>query len=134
MSDIHSLSLRTGTREELVNITRDVARLVADSGVSDGVVTVYCPHTTGAITIQEAADPQVARDLVATLRTLIPREGDYRHAEGNSDAHVKSSLVGSSEVIFIKGGQLLLGTWQGLFFCEFDGPRSRTTLVKIVAD
>ena len=134
MSGIQTLSVRTNTREELVNITGDVARLVSDSGVTSGVATVYCPHTTGAITIQEAADPDVARDLVAILRQLIPRSGDYRHAEGNSDAHAKSSLVGSSEVIFIEDGVLLLGTWQGLFFCEFDGPRTRKVHVKIIAD
>ena len=134
MSGIQTLSVRTNTREELVNITGDVARLVSDSGVTSGVATVYCPHTTGAITIQEAADPDVARDLVAILRQLIPRSGDYRHAEGNSDAHAKSSLVGSSEVIFIEDGVLLLGTWQGIFFCEFDGPRTRKVHVKIIAD
>ena len=133
MPSIETLAVKTGRREQLVNITSAVTDAVAKTGVTDGVAYVYCPHTTGAITIQESADPDVARDLETTLRRLVPHSGDYHHAEGNSDAHVKCALVGASQVIPIDSGRLILGTWQGIFFCEFDGPRSRKVLVKVIA-
>jgi secondary thiamine-phosphate synthase enzyme len=132
MAQLQTLAVKTDRREVLVNITRQVTEAVAASGVSEGLAYVYCPHTTGAITIQEAADPDVAVDISDTLSRLVPYNDGYRHAEGNSDAHVKASLVGSSDMIPIEGGRLRLGTWQGIFFCEFDGPRSRKVLIKLL--
>jgi secondary thiamine-phosphate synthase enzyme len=124
-----TFTVRTSSRTTLVNITRDVERAVAELGVTDGAVLVYCPHTTAAITINESADSDVARDIDSKLGRLCPHSDGYRHAEGNSDAHVKSSLVGCSEMVLIDDGALVLGTWQGVFFCEFDGPRTRTVIV-----
>jgi len=132
MAQLQTLTIKTGRREVLINITRQVNDIVDASGVTSGVAYVYCPHTTGAITIQEAADPDVATDISNTLTKLVPYDDGYHHAEGNADAHVKASLVGTSDMIPIEGGSLRLGTWQGIFFCEFDGPRSRKVLVKIL--
>ena len=119
-------------RNEMIDITSEVGSLVAQSGITNGDVIVYCPHTTAAITINENADPSVPHDILLTLAELVPhhRPG-YRHSEGNSDAHCKSSLIGCSEQILIKDKTLSLGTWQGIFFCEFDGPRSRRAIVQI---
>lgn len=133
MTEIQTFSVRTRAREELVDITGEVLAAIAATGVGEGVAHVYCPHTSAGLVIQEAADPDVARDLDAKLRRLVPRDEQYRHAEGNSDAHVKASLVGCSQAIPVAEGRPLLGTWQGLFFCEFDGPRTRTVLVKVMA-
>ena len=122
----------TRSRCQMIDITSQVGSLVGKSGVIDGDVIVYCPHTTAAITINENADPSVPHDLLLTLEELLPRHrSGYRHSEGNSDSHCKSSLIGCSEQILIKGGTLQLGTWQGIFFCEFDGPRSRKVIVQI---
>jgi secondary thiamine-phosphate synthase enzyme len=119
-------------RNQMIDITEEVQSLLTKSGISEGIVTVYCPHTTAAITINENADPSVTHDILLTLSELIPQhQPGYRHSEGNSDAHCKSSFVGCSEQILIKGGKLNLGTWQGIFFCEFDGPRSRTFIVQV---
>jgi secondary thiamine-phosphate synthase enzyme len=119
-------------RNQMIDITEEVQSLLTKSGISEGIVTVYCPHTTAAITINENADPSVTHDVLLTLSELIPQQRpEYRHSEGNSDAHCKSSFVGCSEQILIKGGKLNLGTWQGIFFCEFDGPRSRTFIVQV---
>jgi len=119
-------------RNQMIDITEEVQSLLTKSGISEGIVTVYCPHTTAAITINENADPSVMHDILLTLSELIPQhQSGYRHSEGNSDAHCKSSFVGCSEQILIKGGKLNLGTWQGIFFCEFDGPRSRTFIVQV---
>jgi len=124
--------LSTRSRCQMIDITSQVGSLVSRSGVIDGDVIVYCPHTTAAITINENADPSVPHDLLLTLEELLPRHRPgYRHSEGNSDSHCKSSLIGCSEQILIKGGTLQLGTWQGIFFCEFDGPRSRKVIVQI---
>ena len=119
-------------RNEMIDITSQVGSLVTQSGITNGDVIVYCPHTTAAITINENADPSVPYDILLTLAELVPhhRPG-YRHSEGNSDAHCKSSLVGCSRQILIKDKSLDLGTWQGIFFCEFDGPRSRRAIVQI---
>jgi secondary thiamine-phosphate synthase enzyme len=118
--------VRTHKRNEMIDITHEVARIVDKSGIESGTVTVFCPHTTAGITINENADPDVPHDLLLTLEQIIPQHRPgYRHNEGNSDAHVKSSLVGASETVLIQGGRMVLGTWQGIFFCEFDGPRSR---------
>ena len=122
----------TKSRSQMIDITSQVSSIVGESGVKDGDAIIYCPHTTAAITINENADPSVPHDILLTLEQLLPehRPG-YRHSEGNSDAHCKSSIVGCSEQVLIKGGALQLGTWQGIFFCEFDGPRSRTVIVQV---
>ena len=119
----------------MIDITAQVAAVVRNSGVTIGECTVFCNHTTGAITINENADPDVVHDILMTLEELFPqnRKG-YRHMEGNSDSHVKSSLVGVSEQILIDQGRMILGTWQGIYFCEFDGPRSRTVTVQILGE
>ena len=125
-------SISTKNRNQLIDITSQVASLVGQSGISSGFVTVYCPHTTAAITINENADPSVGHDILLSLTELIPHHNPgYRHIEGNSDAHCKSSLVGCSRQVLIKNKTLLLGTWQGIFFCEFDGPRSRRVIVQV---
>ena len=124
--------ISTKSRNQMIDITSQVRSLVGQTGVTDGDVIVYCPHTTAAITINENADPSVPHDMLLTLEELMPQHrSGYRHSEGNSDSHCKSSLVGCSEQILIKGGSLQLGTWQGIFFCEFDGPRSRKAIVQI---
>jgi secondary thiamine-phosphate synthase enzyme len=126
-----SIEVRTGRRTEFVDITSDVRRAVTEAGLRDGVCVVYCPHTTAALTIQENADPDVVHDMLLWLNTHIPKEvAGFRHAEGNSDAHIKSSLVGSSVMVLVEKGELVLGTWQGVYFCEFDGPRRRTVHVQ----
>ena len=127
------ISIATQRREELVDITSLIQERIRERGWRDGLVYIYCPHTTGAITINESADPSVARDIISTLCKLIPHKGDYSHLEGNSDAHIKSSLVGCSEMAFLEGGKLILGTWQGIFFAEFDGPRKRKVYLKFVS-
>ncbi|MCJ7605223.1 MAG: secondary thiamine-phosphate synthase enzyme YjbQ [Dehalococcoidales bacterium] len=131
---LRRLDINTSNRVEFQDITRIVRDAVADSGVKSGVCHVSVPHTTAALTVNECADPDVVADIIAELDRLVPRQGDYRHAEGNSPAHIKAMLVGSSETLFIGHGELILGTWQGIFFCEFDGPRNRKLLVKIVPD
>ena len=128
----NSFNVSTNKRCELVDITGKVEKAVAESGVSDGTVIIYCPHTTAAITINENADPDVVHDILLTLSALVPQDrAGYQHSEGNSDSHVKSSLIGCSETVIINSGRLLLGTWQGIYFCEFDGPRRRTVHVRI---
>ena len=125
-------SISTKSRNQLINITTQVRSIVTQSGITSGDVIVYCPHTTAAITINENADPSVLHDILLTLEELVPHHrAGYRHFEGNSDAHCKSSLIGCSEQILIKDNSLNLGTWQGIFFCEFDGPRSRRVIVQI---
>jgi len=127
-------SVETRSRSQIVDLTDRVQRIVQRERVEDGLVIVFVPHTTAAITINENADPDVKHDLLRKLETLIPKdEPYYQHGEGNSDSHVKTSLVGNSVTVLIEGGKLVLGTWQGIHFCEFDGPRERTFLVKIVS-
>ena len=118
--------------EGLVDITNEVNAAVRESGVLEGICVVYCPHTTAAITINENADPDVKSDFVMGMGQSFPELTSFRHAEGNSDAHIKSSTTGASETIIITGGKLLLGTWQDIYFCEFDGPRTRKFYVKII--
>ena len=127
-----TLSLKTDRRTQLVEVTAQVQKVVASSGVATGICYLYVPHTTAAITINECADPDVAEDIEGALDRLIPATGPYRHSEGNSDSHVKAVLVGASQIIHVEGGKLVLGLWQGVFFCEFDGPRERKLQVKIV--
>ncbi|MFH1277626.1 MAG: secondary thiamine-phosphate synthase enzyme YjbQ [Candidatus Eisenbacteria bacterium] len=124
--------VRTSRRIETVDITTEVARIVQDAG--DGICVVYTPHTTTAVGINEGADPDVMGDIERTLERLFPHRGDYRHGEGNSDAHLKSILVGASETIFVDGGRLQLGRWQSIYFCEFDGPRTRTVHVRMLSE
>jgi len=118
-----SHELRTKAREEFVDITRTIEEDVRSSGLKEGLCVVYVPHTTAAVTINEDADPSVKEDVLRQLKVLVPRDGNYSHGEGNSDAHIKSSLLGVSQIIPIHEGRLVLGTWQGIFFCEFDGPK-----------
>lgn len=126
------LTLRTRDRTELVDITRQVQDVVRASGRREGMCVVYVPHTTAGITVQEHADPDVVRDLVYVLERLVPwNDPKYQHAEGNTAAHVKAALVGHSAVLLVREGRLQLGTWQGIFFCEFDGPRTRHVWVKV---
>jgi secondary thiamine-phosphate synthase enzyme len=126
-----SFDVRTSSRLEMVDITRQVRDAVASHGAGDGWCTVYVPHTTAGVTINEGADPDVASDILDALERIVPSGGSYRHREGNAAAHVKASLVGSSARVPIEGGRLALGTWQAVFFCEFDGPRSRTVLFEV---
>lgn len=125
-------TVRTGKPEEMIDITGIVRQAVLSSGVKEGIVTVFVPHTTAAVTINENADPDVIHDLLMGLDRIYPREGGYRHAEGNSHAHLKASAMGSSCTVVIEGGGLKLGTWQGIYFCEFDGPRNRKVYIKIL--
>ena len=128
------LELRTRTQNEFVDVTAKCAEAVRSSGVSEGLAIVYCPHTTAGVTINEHADPSVAADILDWLGDVCPRSGSWRHREGNADGHVKATLVGSSVSIPISRGTMCLGTWQGIFFCEFDGPRTRHLDVRIIAD
>ncbi|HOP41376.1 MAG TPA: secondary thiamine-phosphate synthase enzyme YjbQ [Geobacteraceae bacterium] len=128
------IQVSSKSRNELIDITGRVEELVAKSGVTSGICFLFCLHTTAAITVNEGADPDVRRDIARFLSTLVPVDAPFAHGEGNSDSHVKSSLVGVSETLLIEGGRLLLGTWQSVYFCEFDGPRSRKVAVRIIAD
>jgi secondary thiamine-phosphate synthase enzyme len=127
------ISVETHSRVEMIDITAAVQKAVREEKIEKGICLVYTPHTTAAITINENADPDVPRDILAALDRAVPLSANYRHAEGNSAAHVKSSLVGASELVIIENGRLVLGTWQSIFFCEFDGPRTRKVLISIIA-
>ncbi len=129
-----TFTLKTSSRVQFLNITSEIRRAIAEIGLKEGTALVYVPHTTAGITINEAADPSVVSDINRKLSQLIPVEGAYRHTEGNSDAHIKASLMGSSIQVIVTGGNLVLGEWQGIFFCEFDGPRTRKTIVKTTSD
>jgi secondary thiamine-phosphate synthase enzyme len=131
---METLRVKTKRRTQLVDVTPEVERVVAASGVTSGVCHVYVPHTTAAVTINEHADPDVATDLEGLFDRLVPHAGPYRHSEGNTDSHAKAVLVGANRVIFVEQGKLALGTWQGIFLCEFDGPRDRKMWVKVVGD
>lgn len=126
-------TIRTQSHNEFVNIDRLVQQAVAEAGVTDGICCVYVPHTTAAVTINENADPDVRHDIIAELDKVIPWSDHYHHTEGNAAAHIKASIVGNSVTVIIENGRLCLGTWQSLFFCEFDGPRSRKIWLKIMA-
>ena len=128
-----SFTLRTGAQCEMIDITDRVAALVRECGIRDGFCRVFVPHTTAAVTINENADPDVPRDILASLDRIVPLADRYRHGEGNSAAHIKASLFGSSQTLFVENGRPVLGTWQSLFFCEFDGPRTRQVLVGMTA-
>ena len=124
------LNVRTNQEQQFIEITREVQNVVRKEGLQDGFVVVYVPHTTAGVTINENGDPDVVRDIIVNLEKVFPVQGDYRHYEGNSHAHIKASIMGSSCTIPVENGQLQLGTWQGIYFCEFDGPRQRKVLIK----
>lgn len=126
------LDVRTGQHTQMLDITRDIQKAVAKSGVRNGICMVFVPHTTAAVTINENADPDVVRDFTTEINKIVPWEDGYHHMEGNSAAHLKSSMIGFSENIIIEDGRLVLGTWQGIYFCEYDGPRNRKVYVKII--
>ncbi|HHW22920.1 MAG TPA: YjbQ family protein [Clostridiaceae bacterium] len=130
---IYEYSIRT-ERENLYNITSNVRDAVARSGISDGICLIYCPHTTAGITINENADPDVVHDILIGLNKAFPDRSEFRHGEGNSAAHLKSSCVGASKTVIVENGRLVLGTWQGIYFCEFDGPRTRKYYVKVIRE
>jgi len=129
---VETIQIRTSAKTDLIDITRSVEEAVRKSGVMDGICWVYIPHTTAAVTINENADPSVSRDILMELNKIVPFQDRYQHAEGNSPAHIKASLIGSSVTVFVESGRLALGTWQGIFFCEFDGPRNRQVFVKVL--
>ena len=128
---LKTIHLQTKSRTEFLDITGEVEAALRGADVDEGICHIFIPHTTAAVTINENADPSVPRDILAQINRVIPFEGDYHHTEGNSAAHIKSSLIGCSEAVLVERGKLLLGTWQGIFFCEFDGPRSRKVMVSI---
>jgi secondary thiamine-phosphate synthase enzyme len=130
---MHTISVRTTSHDDLRDITNEVATVVGNAGVTSGICVVMVPHTTAGITINENADPSVRDDITNTLDRMVPLDGPYAHAEGNSAAHVKAAMMGHTAILPIEGGALVLGTWQGIYFCEFDGPRSRKVNVQIVA-
>ena len=129
---VQEFSVSTRERTQFVNIDSDVQRIISDSGVQDGMCVVYVPHTTAAVTINENADPDVVRDIIMETGKIVPFSDGYRHMEGNAAAHIKSSMIGASETVIIRDGRLAFGTWQSLFFCEFDGPRRRRVLVQVI--
>ena len=129
---LKQIAVKSSSRNQLIDITGDVAAVIKNSGVNDGLCIVFVPHTTAGVTINEGADPSVVRDVLSKISALVPLSDNYYHSEGNSDAHIKSSIVGCSLLVIINGGQLLLGTWQSIYFCEFDGPRNRKVYLKIV--
>ena len=126
------ITVKTTARTQLIDITGKIRQAVDDSGVHDGMCLIFVPHTTAGVTINENADPDVKTDIETILDRMVPWEGGYRHMEGNSAAHVKSTLVGASELVAIEGGKMVLGTWQGICFCEFDGPRTRKVHVNFI--
>ncbi|MBS3741811.1 MAG: secondary thiamine-phosphate synthase enzyme YjbQ [Candidatus Cloacimonetes bacterium] len=128
---MYSFNVKTGSRFDLIKITDKIKKFVKDENITDGIITVFVPHTTAAVTINEGADPSVVEDIKKELDEIIPLHDNYSHMEGNSAAHIKSSLIGASENIMVENGSLVLGTWQAVFFCEFDGPRTRKVYVKV---
>ena len=133
-SKTYTLEVSTRERTQMVDITGEVNRIIAKSGVVEGVCRLFVPHTTAGLTINENADPTVTADILAELNKIIPFEDGYKHSEGNSAAHIKSTLTGVSLSVFVTGGRLLLGTWQGRYFCEYDGPRRRKVLIKVIEE
>jgi secondary thiamine-phosphate synthase enzyme len=130
---MQTFQVRTSAQTEFMDITRFVQEAVKKTGVDDGICIVYIPHTTAAVTINENADPSVVQDMIMELNKIVPFKDSYRHLEGNSPSHIKASMVGFSQIVFVESGKLVLGTWQGIFFCEFDGPRHRKVHVKVIS-
>jgi secondary thiamine-phosphate synthase enzyme len=126
------IQVKTKTRNELVDITPQVEKAVKESGIAEGICIIAVPHTTAAVTVNENADPSVKADIIVKLSEVVPAGDRYRHLEGNADAHIKATLVGPSETLVVRDGRLSLGTWQGVFFCEFDGPRTRKVWVRVL--
>ena len=126
------IQVKTKQRNELVDITPQVEKAVKESGIDEGICVLTVPHTTAAVTVNENADPSVKADIIAKLNALVPAGDRYQHREGNADAHIKATMVGPSEVLLVRGGGLSLGTWQGVFFCEFDGPRTRRVAIRVM--
>lgn len=131
---MEKINITTNNRIDLIDITDKVQSVASKSEVKDGICFIFCPHTTAGLTINENADPSVRQDMINTLNKLVPENAGYAHSEGNADSHIKSSLLGASLAIFIEDGQLALGTWQGIYFCESDGPRSREAWIKILEE
>ncbi len=129
---IQTFEVRTSKQTEFIDITRYVQEAVKKTGVEEGICFIFIPHTTAALTINENADPSVSQDIIMELNKMVPRQDRYQHLEGNSPAHIKASLMGSSQTVFIESGKLAFGTWQGIFLCEFDGPRNRNVYVKVL--
>ena len=134
MEVIQTFQVRTSQPAELIDITHSVQEAVKKTGVEEGICFIFIPHTTAAVTINENADPSVSLDIVMELNKIIPLQGRYQHLEGNSPAHIRASLIGCSQTVFVESGKLALGTWQGIFFCEFDGPRNRSVYVKVLKE
>ncbi len=132
MKMFETFQLKSSSKIEFIDITRSVAEIVRKAGVAEGICFIFVPHTTAAVTINENADPSVSRDMIMELNKIVPSQDRYRHLEGNSPAHIKASLMGPSQTVFLQSGELVLGTWQGIFFCEFDGPRNRQVYVKVM--
>jgi secondary thiamine-phosphate synthase enzyme len=132
MTTLAEISVQSRQRAEFIKLDAQVAKAIEESGVRDGVCVVYVPHTTAGVIINEGADPDVVSDALARLAHIVPRDAGYAHREGNADSHIKAMLVGASATVLVKDGKALLGTWQSIFFCEFDGPRHRRVLVKVV--
>jgi len=132
MAKLVNFSVRTSSTTDFIKIDQQVRKIVSESGLKDGFCCIFVPHTTAAVTINEGADPSVVKDIEMELNKVIPFQDNYLHLEGNSAAHIKTSMIGASEVVIIEGGSIKLGTWQSIFFCEFDGPRTRTVWVKII--
>jgi len=131
---LYEIPIRSNSRIEMLDITEKIRGIVKDSGIKNGICILYTPHTTAALAINENADPSVRGDIQTTLTKLIPPSGTYSHSEGNADAHIKSAVLGSTTTLIIDKGDLLLGRWQGIFFCEFDGPRTRRVIIKLFPD
>lgn len=131
---VRYINVKSRARTEFIDITEKIQEVLKETGIMSGICRLFIPHTTAGITINEGADPSVQRDIQALLNRLIPFDGDYHHREGNSSAHIKASLVGISQDVFIDEGRLVLGTWQSIFFCEFDGPRHRRVALKFISD
>ena len=129
---MEQINISTSKRNQMIDITDKVKKIVSESNVKNGICVVYVPHTTAGITINEGADPSVQNDILSKLSELVPENEGYAHAEGNADAHIKSTLVGSNKTLIIEGSKIVLGRWQSIFFCEFDGPRKREIFVQIL--
>ncbi len=128
---IRELQVKTSSREEFKDITREVAKAVEISNIKDGICYIFIPHTTAGVTVNENADPSVTKDILRKLKEIVPREDGYEHSEGNSDSHIKASMMGFCQTVLVENGKLILGVWQGIYFCEFDGPRDRKVIIKI---
>jgi secondary thiamine-phosphate synthase enzyme len=132
MKMFETLQVKTSAKTDFIDITRSVQEIIHKMGVAEGVCFIFIPHTTAAITINENADPSVPQDIIMEMNKIVPSHNRYQHLEGNSPAHIQASLIGPSQSVFVESGKLVLGTWQGIFFCEFDGPRNRKVYIKVI--